>query len=56
MAQTVVTRERFEQGMTYDEFKAQMTRNQERFAANERSLVLDAADVDLFKRLPRRCD
>ena len=42
MAQTVVTRERFEQGMTYDEFKAQMTRNQERFAANERGLVLDS--------------
>jgi len=53
MAQTVVTRERFEQGMTYDEFKAQMTRNEERFAANERNLVLDPADVDVFKRLPR---
>jgi hypothetical protein len=48
-----VTRERFEQGMTYDEFKAQMTRNQERFATNERNLVLDSADVDVFKRLPR---
>jgi len=56
MAQTVVTRERFEQGMTYDEFKAQMTRNQERFAANERGLVLDPADVDVFKRLPRPLD
>jgi hypothetical protein len=53
MAQTAVTRERFAQGMTYDEFKAQMTRNQERFAANERNLVLDPADVDVFKRLPR---
>jgi hypothetical protein len=53
MAQTAVTRERFEQGMTYDEFKAQMTRNQERLAANERSLVLDPADLDVFKRLPR---
>ena len=39
--------------MTYDEFKAQMTRNQERFAANESDLVLDPADVDVFKRLPR---
>jgi hypothetical protein len=56
MAQTPgnpVTRERFEQGMTYDEFKAQMTRNQERFATNERNLVLDPADIDVFKRLPR---
>jgi hypothetical protein len=53
MTQTVVTRERFEQGMTYDEFKARMTRNQERFAANERNLVLAAADVDVFKRLSR---
>lgn len=53
MPQTLVTRERFEQGMTYDEFKAQMTRNQERFAANENALVLDPATVDVFKRLPR---
>src|SRR6476659_2499455 len=56
MAQTVVTHERFEQGMTYDEFKAQMTRNQERFAANERGLVLAPADVDVFRRLPRPLD
>lgn len=53
MPQTRVTRERFEQGMTYDEFKAQMTRNQERFAANADGLVLDPATVDVFKRLPR---
>jgi hypothetical protein len=55
MSQTTgnpVTRERFEQGMTYDEFKAQMTRNQERFAANERNLVLEPADVEAFRRLP----
>src|SRR6476646_9490635 len=56
MAQTPgnpVTRERFEQGMIYDEFKAQMTRNQERFVTNERDLILDSADVEAFKRLPR---
>ncbi len=47
-----VTRERFEQGMTYDEFKAQMTRNQERFVANEQQLALDPADVAAFKSLP----
>ncbi|MBF6589118.1 MAG: thioredoxin family protein [Ktedonobacterales bacterium] len=51
-----VTRERFEQGMTYDDFKAQMTRNQERFAANERHLTLDPEDVAVFKRLPRPLD
>jgi hypothetical protein len=39
--------------MTYDEFKERMTRNQERFAANERELVLDPAGVDVFKRLQR---
>jgi len=33
-----VTRERFEQGLTYDQFKAHMTRNQERFEENERQL------------------
>jgi hypothetical protein len=46
-----VTRERFEQGMTYDEFKAQMTRNQERFAANEQNLTLSPEDVAAFKKL-----
>jgi hypothetical protein len=53
MPQTPVTRERFEQGMTFDEFKAQMTRNQERFTANESALVLDPATVGVFERLPR---
>jgi hypothetical protein len=48
-----VTRERFAQGLTYDEFKAGMTRNQERFAANERALVLDPADLAVVQQLPR---
>jgi len=48
-----VTRERFEQGMTYDDYKAQMTRNQERFGENERQLELDPADLAVFKNLPR---
>src|SRR5579883_3082777 len=48
-----ITRERFEQGMTYDEFKAQMTRNQDRFIENERQLELDPADIAAFKNLPR---
>src|SRR5690348_14741830 len=48
-----VTRERFEQGLTYEQFKAQMTRNQERFEANERQLALDPGDLAAFKDLPR---
>ncbi len=44
-----VTAERFAQGLTYDAYKAQMTRNQERFQANEKRVVLDAADVAALK-------
>lgn len=47
-----VTRERFEQGLTYDEFKARMTRNQERFAASEAAVALGADDLAAFRRLP----
>jgi hypothetical protein len=47
-----VTRERFETGLTYDEYKAQMTRNRERFEANERGLALGDADLAAFRRLP----
>lgn len=46
-----VTRDRFEQGMTYDEYKAQMTRNQERFEANERDLVVAPAALATFTNL-----
>jgi thiol-disulfide isomerase/thioredoxin len=46
-----VTRERFESGLTYDQWKAQMTRNRERHDANERELQLSADDVAAFKRL-----
>ena len=48
-----VTRERFEQGMTYAEYKAQMTRNAERFEANERQLTLDPAAVTAFRGLAK---
>lgn len=48
-----VTRERFEQGMTYEAYKAQMTRNQERFVANEQQLTIDPADLAAFKNLPQ---
>ena len=48
-----VTREQFEQGMTYDAYKAQMTRNQERFAANEQKIKFEPADLEAFKKLPK---
>lgn len=51
-----VTRERFEQGLTYDQFKAQMTRNQERFEANERAFQPEAEDRTAFAQLSRPVD
>jgi len=48
-----VTREQFEQGMTYDAYKAQMTRNQERFEENEKKLKIESADLEAFKKLPK---
>ncbi|MFL5807468.1 MAG: SelT/SelW/SelH family protein [Roseiflexaceae bacterium] len=47
-----VTRERFAQGLTYDAYKAQMTRNRERFEANEQTVELSADDLAFFARLP----
>jgi thiol-disulfide isomerase/thioredoxin len=48
-----VTRERFESGLTYDQWKAQMTRNRERHDANERDLKLSADDIAAFKKLKK---
>jgi hypothetical protein len=48
-----VTRERFEQGMTLEAYKAQMTRNRERLEENERTLELAPADLQPFKQLPQ---
>lgn len=47
-----VTKERFAQGLTYAEYKAQMTRNQERLLANEAAVVLDSSDLAFFTQLP----
>ena len=47
-------RARWDTGITYDAFKAAMTRNQERFAENESRVVLDPETVRTFKSLPRR--
>ncbi|MHB1413647.1 MAG: thioredoxin family protein [Chloroflexota bacterium] len=51
-----ITRERFQSGLTYDQYKAQMTRNQERFEANERQAPLTPDDVQAFQRLPKPLD
>ncbi len=51
-----VTRERFEQGMTYEAYKAQMTRNRERLEENERSVALSPDDLAYFKALPQPLD
>jgi hypothetical protein len=50
---TPIDQARFDQGLTYDEYKAQMTRNRERLEENERRLRLEPKDVDAFRRLPR---
>jgi len=46
-----VTAERFNQGMTYEEYRAQMTRNRERFDATEAAVELSPADVQEFSSL-----
>jgi hypothetical protein len=46
-------RARWDKGLTYDAFKAAMTRNQERFAQNEDRVALDPETVRTFKALPQ---
>ena len=48
-----VTRDQFESGMTYDAYKAQMTRNREQFEQNEKDLDLKPEDKQAFSSLPR---
>lgn len=48
-----VTRERFDQGLTYDDYKNQMTRNRERLEDNERTLALSGEDAAFFANLPQ---
>lgn len=48
-----VTRERFEQGISYQQFKDGMTRNRERFEANERDVEVSETDLESFRLLPR---
>ena len=47
-----VTAERFNQGMTYEEYKAQMNRNQERFVETEASVQVSDADAAAVAGLP----
>ncbi|MBV8717686.1 MAG: thioredoxin family protein [Chloroflexi bacterium] len=49
-----VTREQFDAGLTYDAYKAQMTRNREQFEQNEKDLQLSAEDAQAFAKLPQR--
>jgi selT/selW/selH-like putative selenoprotein len=47
-----ITRERFDQGLTYEAYKAQMTRSQDRFESNERTVELSGDDLAFFAQLP----
>jgi hypothetical protein len=46
-------RARWDTGITYDAYKAAMTRNQERFADNESRVALDPETLRTFSSLPR---
>ena len=48
-----VTREQFDSGMTYDAYKAQMTRNREQLEQNEKDVELKPEDVKAFSDLPQ---
>ena len=47
-----VTREQFEAGLSYDAYKAQMTRNKEQVEQNEKDLQVSAEDKSAFQALP----
>jgi hypothetical protein len=49
-----VTHEQFDSGLTYDAYKAQMTRNKEQVEQNEKDLQLNADDVKAIQNLPGR--
>jgi hypothetical protein len=48
-----VTREQFDAGLTYDAYKAQMTRNLEQVEQNEKDLQLKPEDVQALRDLPK---
>jgi hypothetical protein len=48
-----ISRERFEQGLTIEQYKAQMTQKRETFETNEASATVRPEDVAFFKHLPQ---
>jgi hypothetical protein len=48
---TTIDRARFATGLTYDEYKAQMTRNLDRVEANEARVEIDPDDLAAFRSL-----
>src|SRR5437870_8882760 len=52
-ASVTTDRPRFAQGLTFDGYKRQMTRNRERVEENERRVELRPDDVAAFRDLPR---
>ena len=51
-----ITRERFSQGMSYEECKSKMPRNRELLEQIERQLALSAEDLAPFRSLPQSFD
>ncbi len=51
-----VTRERLMQGMSFDEYIAQMTKNQERFDQTYQNLNIDPQAIEQIKILPQSLD
>ena len=54
--ESVVTPERYEQGITWQEWMSQIDRNEEKFAENYEAMTLDEADVAAIKALVARDD
>jgi len=48
-----IDRARFDKGLTYDAYKAQMTRNRDRLEENEQRVALSKEDLAAFGALPR---
>src|SRR5438067_6358579 len=48
---TTIDRARFETGLTYERYKAQMTRNRDRVEANEARVEIDTGDLAAFRSL-----
>jgi thioredoxin family protein len=48
-----IDRARFDQGLTYEAYKDQMTRNRDRVEENERRVDLSKEDLAAFRALPR---